>query len=81
MLMYKRPHVTTLEGIILGWYDGPTWRPSQVIVGMVYDEQVLSKWLKMQIRDMGLYQFGRRLATVTVGESGKIVNLTLDAQS
>lgn len=80
MLQYKRPFITTLNDIILGWYDRDhNWRPSLVIVGMQYDAGVLERWLKMQVHDHGLYQFGKRLATITVDESGKIVNLTLDS--
>lgn len=80
MLQYKSPYVYLISGTMLGWFDGPAWRPSCVIVGSEYNEAELSKWLKLEVRDRGLYQFGKRLATVEVGPDGKISNLTLDAQ-
>lgn len=80
MLQLKKNIVYTIKDVMLGWFDDDVFRPSQVIVGSTYDEAALSQWLGVQVKDLGLYSFGKRIATVSLGENGKISDLTLDAQ-
>jgi hypothetical protein len=80
MLQVKKSIVSTLNDFMLGWFDDGTWRPSQVLVGCSLSDEVLGPLMACQIREGGLYSMGKRVATVNRDESGKIVDLTLDAQ-